>query len=424
MNAKHVELLCSASWNQDRPERPELFRADLRGLDLAGKDLSRTNLAGANLEGANLNDARLSHAWLSGSNFRKASLCRANLDGAIIRCADFTCARLQGAWITRVDGSGADFTSANLRESSLADSRFIGSRFDDACLDDATLCDACLAGSSMHSTSLRRSKLTRAILNHAKLDQADLSDANLGEAFLNGTRLKGARLRGACLERAIFLQADLRHADLSGALMVGTVIDATDLASVVGMSDVQHIGPSVIGPRTLAGLHGMEWAVAFLKGCGIGDLAIAAVSSGGLDCAHAFLRFDDVARGFALRLHDALQVRGFRCWSRDEKSSLPRAARGAQDLLIFVIAAADLTEGWLASALGDEGFVRAALLESSDSAPRPVVIVNSDNCPFEEWVGLRPPEVLQKLDYHEVKANGVSLGAVEQVADAIRALRL
>lgn len=104
-NAEHLCILKLGvdawnKWREDHPDaRPDLVRADLRGVrlfmaNLVEADLAQADLGGADLTLADLRRADLSWAdftladfhWadLRGAHFIGANLCKANLDKAVL----------------------------------------------------------------------------------------------------------------------------------------------------------------------------------------------------------------------------------------------------------------------------------------------------------------------------------------------------
>lgn len=105
---------------EDRPERINLCRVDLRGADLRDANFSHVLLNGAHLEGADLRKAtlretRLVEAHLNDVRGRKvvlaeAKLIQAHLDGAQLFGADLRGAKLMDAWL-----QGARLAEAKLQ---------------------------------------------------------------------------------------------------------------------------------------------------------------------------------------------------------------------------------------------------------------------------------------------------------------------
>lgn len=234
------------SWlDSDRTEgvRAALSRTDLASVDLAGANLSRGDLSGA----------RLARANLSGCDLTSVNLVRADLSWA--------------------DLSGADLSRADLSASDLSGTDLTGSR----------LCGAYLPGAA----------LARACLHAADLSQADLTGVDLSRAVLTGARLAGTQLAGADLSNADLSDATLSSADVhrahfKGVVLARTVIVGVNLGGVRGLEDVEHLAPSSLATDTLTRSSG-GIAPAFLKGCGLTEVDIAAAK-----LAHTGLSAEDV----------------------------------------------------------------------------------------------------------------------------------
>ena len=108
-------------------------------------------------------------------------------------------------------------------------------------------------------------------LEQADLFFADLRRANLRRANLRRANLRRANLREADLREANLREADLREADLHGTHLGGTDLANVNLTEAKGLDTCHHYGPSTLDFRTLqrSGLL----PLAFLRGCGLPDLA-------------------------------------------------------------------------------------------------------------------------------------------------------
>jgi hypothetical protein len=256
------------AWNEWRRKHQRIQ------LDLSGADLSEEDLRGANLREANLNEADLSGANLSGVNLRGANLSDTNLSIAVLRGADVRIADLREADLSKADLSKADLSGANLRKANLS---------------KADLSEADLSGANLREANL----------NEADLSGADLYNADLGFAFLDGTTF----------ERA---------------LVGRTVFANVDLSSCRGLELGKHKAPSTLGIDSIIRSNGRIPEV-FLRGVGLPDDWITYIPSligDGIQFFSCFISYSSVDKPFALRLYDALQSKGIRCWL-DEKQLLP-----------------------------------------------------------------------------------------------------
>src|SRR5258708_16663344 len=159
----------------------------------------------------------------------------------------------------RPDLSGANLSGANLSEALL-----VGAELIDADLTEANLMDANLSNASLIISSLSNANLTGADLSHANLCDADLDGADLSGADLSGADLSNANLDGA----------NLSHANLRGAIMWATILAHTNLHEVVGLTEIDHQGPSRVELYTIQ-LPQDDSALHFLHGAGVPDEYIA-----------------------------------------------------------------------------------------------------------------------------------------------------
>jgi uncharacterized protein YjbI with pentapeptide repeats len=165
-------------------------------------------------------------------------------------------------------------------------------------------------------------------------DQADLSEADLSKADLSGADLSRANLFEANLREANLSKANLSKVNLGSAILDGanfeaatvgsTIFGGVDLSSCSGLDSVHHVGPSTLGVDSIIASSGRIHE-AFLRGVGLPDEWIAYIPSlvgHGIEFFSCFISYSSLDKHFALRLHDALQSRGIRCWL-DEKQLLP-----------------------------------------------------------------------------------------------------
>src|SRR3984893_7225717 len=103
-----------------------------------------------------------------------------------------------------------------------------------------------------------------------------------------------------------------------------TVFAEVDLSSCSGLDSVQHDGPSTLGVDSIIRSKG-RIPEAFLRGVGLPDEWITYIPSlvgDGIQFFSCFISYSSSEKPFAIRLHDALQSKGIRCWL-DEKQLLP-----------------------------------------------------------------------------------------------------
>jgi hypothetical protein len=123
-----------------------------------------------------------------------------------------------------------------------------------------------------------------------------------------------------------------------------TTLAGIDLREVIGLENIDHVGPVEISSSTFYASGG-EIPTVFLRGCGLHDWEIEAVKLYQRDLTHSqfcdlmyrlqdlrlsspiqfyscFISYSHADKAFASRLHDALQYKGVRCWL-DEHQLLP-----------------------------------------------------------------------------------------------------
>jgi TIR domain/Pentapeptide repeats (8 copies) len=311
-NDEHVRLLKKGvdAWNEWRAQNRKSIQPNLGGADLREADLFQADLSGADLSGANLSGADLRAALLSGAN-----LSGANLNGALLSVANLVGANLVGA-----DLSGAGLSEANL--------------------------------------------------NRADLTEASLNSVRLVGASLNSARLVGANLNGALLGFANLVGANLGGADLTEAILKGTVFgdttlsDATVNATVKGLDQCKHLGPSIVDFQTLKNSGPLP--IAFLRGVGLPDNLIEYLPSLLNDQSNScFISYSSKDELFAERLHADLQNKGVRCWFAPHDmpigakiiDALDEAIR-LRDKVLLILSegaiASDWVEGEVTRALDEE----------------------------------------------------------------------
>jgi hypothetical protein len=241
-----------------------------RGEDFGGKP----NLSQAKLRKADPHSTDLHEANLRGANLIEADLRKANLEEADLREADLSWADLEGAKLFKAD---------------------------------------------LHEAKLREANLSWAFLGLASLINVNLTGANLSGAFLGKADLRGVNLCGAYL-----WQVGLLDTKFEGATIGETVFAGIALSSCIGLDSIEHKGPSTLGVDSIIRSNG-RIPKAFLRGVGLPDEWIDYIPSLVGDCIQfysCFISYSSLDKPFAVRLHDALQAKGIRCWL-DEKQLLP-----------------------------------------------------------------------------------------------------
>ncbi|MBE9108239.1 pentapeptide repeat-containing protein [Nodosilinea sp. LEGE 07298] len=159
-----------AIFNQRRENTRRLLETrSCVGCDLVGVDLSRIDLEGADLREANLTDAVM----------EASKLARASLAGAVLDNADFSSANI----------SGANFTDAQLTSAQLDLVNGVGANFRGAILKNANL-----GGAILHESDFTGADLSNSNLTNTKFHNANLEMANLDGTLRLFTSFRDARL--------------------------------------------------------------------------------------------------------------------------------------------------------------------------------------------------------------------------------------
>jgi uncharacterized protein YjbI with pentapeptide repeats len=228
---------------------------------------------------------------------------------------------LCGADLREVDLQGADFTGAALAE--------------------CEYFNVDLTGANLSNANLGGTDLTHAVLVGAILDGANLVNSRVCDADLSCASLVGADLRYAELRHSIITRADLTRANLSGALMLSLVVEGADLRGATfgdtviysdltlarNLPEARHHGRSLLDFSLVLRPMRKAWPVSFLRGCGLSDYEIdhglaIAQGQGPIQFYSCFISYSSKDDRFAVKLHDALQARGIRCWF-DKHEVLP-----------------------------------------------------------------------------------------------------
>jgi TIR domain/Pentapeptide repeats (8 copies) len=332
------------------------------------------DLNGANLNGADLRGANLSEADLSLANLSRASMCGANLWRANLNLANLSSASMRGV----------DLWGANLIEA-----------------------------------DLRWANLNGADLRGANLSEADLSLANLTEANLNWANLSGAFLGGANFERAV---------------VGSTVFGSVDLSSCIGLDSVKHDRRSTLGVDSIVHSNG-RIPKTFLRGVGLLDEWIAYIPSlvgESIQFFSCFISYSSLDKPFAVRLHDALQSKGIRCWL-DERQLLPgydisrELERGIYlwDKFLLCASKNSLTSWWVEDEIKTTFEKERALRKERGKQVLKLIPLNLDGYMFtDEWdLGVLANEIRGRVaaDFRDWQADDAKFN--DQVNRVIKALR-
>jgi uncharacterized protein YjbI with pentapeptide repeats len=225
--------------------------------------------------------------------------------------------RLETETLARADLTGINLCDADLAGLDLRGTILTGSVCRFTRWRGANLSHADLRGAYLADSDFRGADLSGALLFSDSLDTADLTGANLSGANLTGAYCAEAKFVGANLSYANLQSAYLGDADLTGARLAFTLFaDCASLVQAVGLSDVEHLGPSTLDLTTLrAGLA--ELPDSFLLGVGLAQeeiQALRAVYAGASRHDACFLAFDSADGDLATRLRADLQAHDVSCW--------------------------------------------------------------------------------------------------------------
>ena len=213
------------TFNLNRPDRLDLFGADLSGFSLKGVDLSYTNLEKAdlsdcNLEGAFLNHTNLNGTDLTGTNLRNIDAERSSWSESYIEDADFSFSNLSYANFNDAELHNVDFAHATLYEARLkrCDIQKSSMRYINA--EQARFSGSQFTGSDLSFAVLKKAKLAKCNFSKTLFSNSDLSESLFAEASLKQLTLEQCDLRNsnfhkASLKECLFESCDLTSADLT-----------------------------------------------------------------------------------------------------------------------------------------------------------------------------------------------------------------
>jgi hypothetical protein len=214
-----------------------------------------------------------------------------------------------------------DLTEADLHQSDLR-----GVNFREAHLFKTNLTETKLDGADLFLADLTNANLLKANLSNANLVEANLTVAKLINCVLCGANLTAANLRVAYLEGANF----------EGAKLGWTILGTIDISKTIGLEEVIHLEPSVLGTDTIQLSRG-EIPEAFLRGCGLSDWEIENVklynpelsneernkvlykiydlqASQAIQISPLFISYSHADTDFVDKLEGQLNAKGIRFW--------------------------------------------------------------------------------------------------------------
>jgi TIR domain/Pentapeptide repeats (8 copies) len=313
-------------------------------------------------------------------------------------------------------------------------------------LREAQLNEADLSGANLSWAELGRANFSKADLSGANLGSAMATSADLSEADLSGADLSGATLNGADFRAADLVGAKLVSADLSAASFVGTYLSGADftnahvrwtifggldLSQVKGLDTLHHSSPSTIGIDTIYESGGNIPEV-FLRGSGVPDNLISYMSSlvgTPIEFYSCFISYSHADKTFARRLHDALQLRGIRCWL-DEHQLLPgddiydHVDRGIRhwDKVLLCCSKASLSSWWVDDEIGKAFAKEQTLMKKRGKRILALVPLDLDGHLFR-WQDAKADQIRRRLaaDFKHWERDNAKFD--EQIEKVVRALR-
>lgn len=176
-------------------------------------------------------------------------------------------------WRKENISASIDMSRADLKGTDLAEADF----------HKALFVEADLVGANLSWVNFWGADLSKAKLNNANLTRVDLSRANLNQVNFCGAKLWVVNLRDADLSQSELKNARIYETDLSYAILTASIFSQAriesvtfgnlDLSKVIGLDQVNHYGPSILGIDTLARSRG-KIPELFLQGCGLSDADI------------------------------------------------------------------------------------------------------------------------------------------------------
>lgn len=237
----------------------------------------RLDLTDANLSSTNLIDAVFMDADLM-----RANLAGANLRGALFHNADLTQAILTNAKLFQAEFAGAILCKANLDESDLTQANFLTS--------------------NLIGATLRGSTLLMASFQGANLNKSDMTKTDFNAVLLQDTELEGT----------ILTDSSFDHCSISGC----------DISTCVGLTTINHKGPSSIALDTLISTFrnsSNQWTpdlMTFFLGTGIPQEILEGLPKiiGEVKHHSCFIAYGEPDKVFAERLHQEFGDRGISRW--------------------------------------------------------------------------------------------------------------
>jgi hypothetical protein len=213
-----------------------------------------------------------------------------------------------------------------------------------------------------------------------------------------------------------------------------TIFGGVDLSNCRGLDSVRHDGPSTLGFDSIIRSKGRIPEV-FLRGVGLPDEWITYIPSlvgDGIQFYSCFISYSSSDKPFAIRLHDALQSKGIRCWL-DEKQLLPghdisrELERGINSWDKFLLCASknSLTSTWVEEEIATTLERERKLRSERGEKVLKLIPLNLDDYLFsEQWdFGIHAREIRSRVaaDFRDWENSSSNFD--KQVDRVIRALR-
>lgn len=230
-------------------------------------------------------------------------------------------------------------------------------------LSEGNLRRAELVRANLNGAVLRGANLEWADFRWTDLIEADLSGANLSRADFHKADLGGARLPRANLSDANLEDASCQNAEFDSAVFYRTRLLNTDLSGAKGLVAVDHKGPCLLDPETIAKSGHLPRE--FLNGCGLSEAAIGAAYENDAaaletimgtegDYFSCFISYSARDSVFVDTLYGDLQQRGVRCWfaREDMKTGQPildtiYGAIRQREKLLLVLSEDSVNSSWV-----------------------------------------------------------------------------
>lgn len=202
-----------------------------------------------------------------------------------------------------------------------------------------------LQGANLHGRDLSSTDFSNADLSGANLSRSNLSSslfisADLSHADLHGSHLDSTKLRSANLSFANFTASYLFNANFDNSTLLRTVFADVNFNGVLGLTSVQHLGPSEISISSIYKSEGRIPEV-FLHGCGVPESFIVQIRAlvaalQPIQFHSCFISYSTEDAELAQRIHTDLQSKGVRCWFAPEDMKIGDRFRRRIDEVIRV----------------------------------------------------------------------------------------